>query len=394
MSEYVFRLPDLGEGTVEAEIVEWHVAPGDAVAEEDIVVDVMTDKANVEIPAPVAGTVLRTAGEPGDRVPVGAELVAFESVGARTGGPLATVAAKAAPRDEREASAARRCGVRVLTSPAIRRRALEAGVKLADVPGTGPHGRITRGDLDVFLATPPPVSNSSTERQTFEEIKVIGVRRVIAERMAASKRDIPHFSYVEEVDVTGLEALRRHLNEERAPEPHLTLLPFIGLALIAAVRAFPRCNAHFDPERGVIKRFPHVHLGIATHTADGLKVPVVRDADRHDLWALAAALGQAAAAARNNTAMPADLAGSTVTLTSLGRLGGIVSTPIVNPPEVAVVGVNKAVKRPVVVDDAVVVRRMMNLSASFDHRFVDGFDAASMIQHMKRALEHPASLFV
>ena len=171
-------------------------------------------------------------------------------------------------------------------------------------------------------------------------------------------------------------------------------MPFIGLALIAAVRAFPQCNAHFDPERGVIKRFPHVHLGIATHTAEGLKVPVVRDADGHDLWALAAAIGQAAAAARNNAAMPADLAGSTVTLTSLGRLGGIVSTPIVNPPEVAVVGVNKAVKRPVVVDDAVVVRRMMNLSASFDHRFVDGVDAASMIQHMKRALEHPASLFV
>ena len=420
MSEYVFRLPDLGEGTVEAEILEWHVAPGDTVAEADIVVDVMTDKANVEIPAPVAGTVLRTTGGPGDIVAVGSELIAFEADAAmapRVPEPRAAPEEAARPSargaddhatSEDEAAsvvpdaasleaASRVPGAtrpRVLTSPAIRRRALEAGVDLCHVPGTGPHGRVTRADLDAFLSSDGARRPEPTASEAYEEIRVIGVRRVIAERMVASKREIPHFSYVEEVDVSELDALRRHLNEARNPDVRLTLLPFVALALIGAVRAFPQSNAHFDGERAVMRRFRHVHLGVATHTPDGLKVPVVRDADADDLWRLSARIAAAAAAARDNTARPGDLGGSTVTVTSLGRLGGIASTPIVNAPEVTIVGVNRAVKRPVVVDDAVAVRTMMNLSASFDHRFVDGFEAASMIQHMKEALEHPGSLFV
>ena len=406
MSEYIFSLPDLGEGTVEAEVVEWHVAPGDTVAEDDIIVDVMTDKANVEVPAPVAGTVLRIAGQTGDMIAVGAELVAFETASAPRARPpeRAARAAEAMVNGVPEAQAGRSGGRarddagsarrRVLTSPAIRRRALEAGIELGDLPGTGPQGRITRQDLDAFLSAGQAGAARTSADDSCDEVKVIGVRRVIAERMAASKREIPHFSYVEEVDVTELEALRRHLNDERAPEVRLTLLPFVALALIGAVRAFPQCNAHFDRERGVVRRFRQVHLGVATHTPDGLKVPVVRNADREDLWRLSARIAAAATAARDNRSRPGDLSGSTVTITSLGRLGGIASTPIVNAPEVAIVGVNKAVKRPAVIDDAIVARTMMNLSASFDHRFVDGFDAASMIQHMKRALEHPGSLFL
>ena len=414
MSVYVFKLPDLGEGTVEAEIVEWYVKPGDVVEEEDLMVDVMTDKANVEIPAPVSGTVARTSGEPGDMVAVGAELIAFEMDGEGIGEAAELVPREKVAHDEAAAQAdpigvPREASLepateKIAASPAIRRRAMEAGVDLAAVPGSGPRGRILRQDLDAYLVgqraadepsptrLPPP--GEEQERREVEEIKVIGVRRIIAERMTASKRQIPHFAYVEEVDVTELDALRRHLNEDRSPTPSLTVLPFIGLALMSAVRAFPQCNAHFDADAGVIRRFRHVHLGIATQTPDGLKVPVVHDADRLDLWQLAAQIARIAEAARNNTAKRGDLTGSTITLTSLGRLGGIVSTPVINAPEVAIVGVNKAVKRPVVVDDAVTVRLMMNLSSSFDHRFVDGFDAASLIQHVKDKLEHPATLFV
>ncbi len=454
MSEHVFKLPDLGEGAVEAEIVAWHVRPGDMVAEDDIVADIMTDKANVEIPAPVAGKVLRTRGEPGDLVAVGAELIAFETV-AMGGGVPATrtadvagsqqaaqigieratpspapdeqpspegravlpaakrLAAVHAPPATDGAKASARSTAKVMASPAVRRRAAEAGIDLSQVPASGPRGRTLQCDVDAWLARPSaaaaardmtsagepgevrsPVPSAAGGEALVEEIRLVGVRRVIAERMAASKRNIPHFSYVEEVDVTELERLRRHLNNQAGAMPRLTLLPFVALAVIDALRAFPQCNAHLDAEAAVLRRFHGVHLGVATHTAEGLKVPVVRDAQRFDLNGLAAAIAGAAAAARGEGGERPQLSGSTVTITSLGALGGIASTPVINPPEVAIIGVNKAAKRPAVVDDAVVPRTMMNVSSSFDHRAVDGMDAASMIHHVKTRLEHPATLFM
>jgi 2-oxoisovalerate dehydrogenase E2 component (dihydrolipoyl transacylase) len=452
MSEYVFRLPDLGEGTVEAEIIEWHVSPGDTVAEGDIIADVMTDKANVEVPAPVAGRVLRTTGEPGDMIAVGAELIAFETAGgaaaspavpepqpqsekepetqatpaategepagsSTTSGPVETraptgtgmaiptpppepvpqSAAEPAPAREYEVDQLR---AQVRTSPAVRRRAKEAGIDLTTIAGTGPGGRILRKDLEAALtaqvAGPTAAAEPAPSRaDEVEEIKVIGVRRVIANRLQAAKQEIPHFAYVEEVDITRLESLRARLNAQSGDaRPSLTYLPFIALALIRALKDYPQCNAHFDGEAGLIRRFARVHLGIATQTPDGLKVPVVHNADRLPLWALAAEIGRVAEAARDNTATRAELTGSTITLTSLGRLGGIVSTPVINAPEVAIIGVNKAVERPMVVGDQIATRLMMNLSSSFDHRFVDGFDAASLIQELKNYLEEPATIFI
>lgn len=458
MSEYVFKLPDLGEGTVEAEVVAWHVQVGDRVEEGQAVVDMMTDKANVEVPAPLAGQVVRISGAPGDLIAVGAELMALEVAGraadtvtaprptgenvradarAVSGRPDAepcaiaparanTAAVETAPEpavdpaapidtpatadtaavaDAADGSPVHRQGVsggaRVVTSPAIRKRAKEAGIDLRDVPGTGPRGRILRSDFDAYLEQAPvagkPGAAASAEPHAaddagIERIRVVGVRRVIAERMARAKREIPHFSYVEEVDVTEVDALRRHLNSAHGRS--LTLLPFVALALIRAVRRFPQCNARHDAEAGVIERHRAVHLGVATHTPDGLKVPVVRNADALDLWRLADAITRVATAARDNRARPADLGGSTITLTSLGRLGGIASTPVINLPEVAVVGVNRAAERPAVVNGQVVVRTLMNLSSSFDHRFVDGFDAAALIQAVREGLEHPGALFI
>ena len=448
MSEFVFKLPDLGEGAVEAEIVAWHVRPGDVVAEDDIVADIMTDKANVEVPAPVSGTVLRIHGEPGDKVAVGAELIAFDAVatGERVvptqprqvdvpavaaqapkadlmpaAPPLASPQPAETPKRPPErladvhplpttAAPPARRPAKVIASPAVRRRAAEAGIDLAQVPPSGPRGRTLQRDVDAWLAEASTAPSGATRAGTahggdtaphatthdagVEEIRIIGVRRVIAERMAASKRDIPHFAYVEEVDDTELERLRRHLNETEATATRLTLLPFVALALIDALRTFPQCNAHFDADAGVLRRFRSVQLGVATHTADGLKVPVVRDAERHDLAGLAAAIQAAAAGARGESAERPPLSGSTVTITSLGALGGIASTPVINAPEVAIVGVNKATQRPAVVDGAVVARTMMNLSSSFDHRAVDGMDAARLIRHVKGQLEHPATLFM
>ncbi len=426
MSEYVFKLPDLGEGTVDAEIVEWHVKPGDQVKEGDVVVDVMTDKANVEVPAPVDGTVLRTSGAPGEIVAVGAELIAIEVSGAAarpkraaaagTEAPPEPVAAEpssppaAEPPPEPEpapvpepepvaqpaaappAAEARR--ERVITSPAIRRRAKEAGIDLRQVRGSGPRGRILRRDFEAVVGrgrAEMPAEGRGPAAE-YQAVKVIGVRRVIAERMSQSKREIPHFAYVEEVDVTELEALRRHLGETH--ERRLTVLPFIAQGLIRALAEFPQCNARFDQEAGVIQRYRPVHLGIATQTPDGLKVPVVRNAERLDLWRLAEEIARVAEAARSGRAGRAELSGSTITITSLGRMGGIVTTPVINHPEVAIIGVNKAVERPVVMAGQVQVRTIMNLSSSFDHRFVDGFDAAAMIQRLKSLLEHPATLFL
>jgi 2-oxoisovalerate dehydrogenase E2 component (dihydrolipoyl transacylase) len=300
---------------------------------------------------------------------------------------------------------------RVATSPAIRRRAHEAGIDLRQVAGSGPNGRIVPKDLDAYVArrAPPtplrsapkavPAARAPEPRAALsagtEEIKVIGLRRVIAQRMSEAKRNIPHFAYVEELDVTELEALRRHLNGRLpAGAAPLTYLPFLALALVRVLREFPQCNAHYDAERGVIVRYAAVHLGVATQTPDGLKVPVVHDAQGRTLWELAAEIRRVSEAARSNKARREELSGSTITITSLGKLGGIASTPIINAPEVAIIGVNRALERPMVVDGAIAIRRTMNLSSSFDHRFVDGYDAAAMIQALKECLEHPATIFM
>ena len=425
MSRYVFKLPDLGEGTVEAEIVNWHVKPGDTVAEDEVLVEVMTEKAAVEVPAPVSGRVLSTTGAPGDKVPVGAELIVLETQPDAAAQAVPAPAAKSAPLaaagsatpamtsagGNGAAPAAARTE-RVATSPAIRRRAHEAGIDLRQIAGSGPNGRIVPRDLEAYVArrapqpTPlraapkaVPAARAAEARVApsgaTEEIKVIGLRRLIAQRMSEAKRNIPHFAYVEELDVTELESLRRHLNSRLAPgAPALSYLPFLALALVRVLRDFPQCNAHYDAERGVIVRHRSVHLGVATQTPDGLKVPVVHDAQALTLWDLAAEMRRVSEAARSNKAKREELTGSTITITSLGKLGGIASTPIINAPEVAIIGVNRAIERPVVVDGAIAIRRTMNLSSSFDHRFVDGYDAAAMIQALKECLEHPATIFI
>ncbi len=405
MSEYIFKLPDLGEGTVESEIGEWLISVGDQVTEEDIVGTMMTDKAAVELLSPVSGKVVSLAGEPGDIIAVGAALIVFEI-------DEAAAAPKAVPKDtpparktetpaQTEAPGVQQAPAiheKVITSPAIRRRAKEAGIDLTRVPGSGPGGRILREDLDAFLkqpatggapSAPQPAATGTTEQ------KIIGLRRMIAERMSAANHEIPHFTYVEEIDITELEALRQHLNAKKSADAErLTLLPFIGLALIRALKDFPQCNATHDKERNLLIRHEAVHLGIATQTPDGLKVPVVRHGENRSIVDLAAEIRRMSEAARDGSATKKELSGSTITITSLGKLGGIVTTPIINLPEVAIIGVNRAVERPVVLNGKITVRLMMNLSSSFDHRFVDGYDAAAMIQSIKEMLEHPATFFV
>jgi 2-oxoisovalerate dehydrogenase E2 component (dihydrolipoyl transacylase) len=434
VSQFVFKLPDLGEGTVEAEIVAWRVKPGDVVTEDDVIVEVMTEKAAVEVPAPVSGRVVSTTGQPGDMVPVGSALIVFEtgaggaaapavasgaeapaSGAASTGGVGSGVARAPVGTTNGAAGAAHVVAHRgrVATSPAIRRRAHEAGVDLRNVPGSGPNGRIVRSDFDAYLqehkapghargadkpipsltARPRPVVLE--EGPATEEIKVIGLRRIIAQRMSEAKRNIPHFAYVEEMDVTDLEALRRHLNSKlTSGTASLTYLPFLALALVKVLKSFPQANALYDAERGVIVRHRAVHIGVATQTPEGLKVPVVRDAQSRSLWDLAAEMRRVTEAARTNKATRDELMGSTITITSLGKLGGIASTPIINAPEVSIIGVNRAAERPVVLNGAITVRRMMNLSSSFDHRFVDGYDAAALIQALKEHIEHPATIFI
>ena len=406
MSEYVFKLPDLGEGTVESEIGEWFIKVGDDVKEEDVVGTMMTDKAAVELSSPISGRVVKLAGEPGDVIPVGAALVVFET------DATAAVAAEEpaeAPAKEPEpapepvaapapAPAAKRG--RVMTSPAIRHAAKQAGIDLHAVPGSGPGGRVTRKDFDAYVAGAPrpaaPVAAAAAAtRPETQEIKVIGLRRMIAERMTRATQEIPHFTYVEEIDITELEALRKHLNGKKSdPSQRLTLLPFLGLALIRALREFPQCNSTYDTERNVLIQHGPVHLGVATQTNDGLKVPVVKDADTLSVDGLAAEIRRVSEAARDNSITRGELSGSTITITSLGKLGGIVSTPVINQPEVGIIGVNRAVERPMVVNGQVDVRLMMNLSSSFDHRFVDGYDAAAMIQRIREMLEHPALIFL
>jgi len=415
VSNYVFKLPDLGEGTVEAEIVNWRVKPGDSVAEDDVLVEVMTEKAAVEVPAPVGGRVVSTTGAPGDMVPVGAELIVIET-GTSAAAPEPPAAAPAVPAAAvlshgggNGAAAPVELsvrGARIATSPAIRRRAHEAGIDLQQVSGSGPNGRIVPKDLEAFVArrgatatplraAPKAVPGNRAPAAATEEIKVIGLRRVIAQRMSEAKRNIPHFAYIEELDITELDSLRRHLNRKPpGGAAALTYLPFLALALVRVLKDFPQCNAHYDAERGVIVRHAAVHLGVATQTPEGLKVPVVHDAQNLSLWELAAEMRRVSEAARSNKAKREELAGSTITITSLGKLGGIASTPIINAPEVAIIGVNRAIERPVVIEGAIAIRLTMNLSSSFDHRFVDGYDAAAMIQALKESLEHPATIFM
>ncbi|RPH97831.1 MAG: 2-oxo acid dehydrogenase subunit E2 [Lysobacterales bacterium] len=401
MSEYTFKLPDLGEGTVEAEIAEWMVKVGDLVTEEDPICAMLTDKAAVELTAPVGGRVLAVAGVEGDMVTVGAPLIVFETDAAAPAAPAAAQTEAAAVTPAAAAPAGAAGPGKVMTSPSIRARAREAGIDLARVPGSGPRGRILKSDLEAFVspggAPAPAAAPASTpqKRSGTTEIKVIGLRRKIAERMAAAASEIPHFSYVEEVDMTALESLRQHLNDGKAPgEDKLTPLAFLGLAMVRVLREFPQCNAHYDKERNVLIRHAAVHLGIATQTADGLKVPVVRHAEALTLDGLAAEIRRVSAAARDNTAGREELSGSTITITSLGKLGGIASTPIINQPEVGIVGVNKMVERPMVIQGRVEVRTMMNLSSSFDHRFVDGYDGAAMVQALKELMEQPALIFM
>jgi 2-oxoisovalerate dehydrogenase E2 component (dihydrolipoyl transacylase) len=455
MSQFIFKMPDLGEGTVEAEIVAWHTKPGDLVQEDQIIVEVMTDKAAVEVPAPVGGRVVSISGEPGDKVAVGSPLIVFETAAAAAPVQPATPAAPTPPPREVTAAPDRAAPMRsagasiaapdpgppdpgrpdsgrpdagqpqahgrVKASPANRRRAREAGIDLSTIAGSGPGGRILRGDLmaadsraaarrptgpgagsgHVSAETSGPTSSGAlysgvpSALPETTEIKVIGVRRVIAERMSEAKRNIPHFAYVEEVDVTELESLRQHLNAKLAKgESSLTYLPLVILALTRTLESFPQCNVLYDAARGVLVRHRAVHVGVATQTPDGLKVPVVRNAHALSLWDLAAEIRRVSERARSNKATREELVGSTITVTSLGKLGGIASTPVINAPEVAIIGLNKAVDRPVVHDGAVIVRRIMNLSSSFDHRFVDGYDAAAMIQTLKDLLEHPATIFI
>ena len=392
MSEFIFKLPDLGEGTVEAEIAEWMVKVGDDVKEEDPICAMLTDKAAVELTSPVSGKVISVAGEEGDMVTVGSALIVFATSG-EAAVETAEQPASVPAVPEAETSAPRVTSGKVATSPSIRAQAREAGIDLAQVPGTGPRGRILKKDFEAF-ATGGGVA-ALQPKTGITEIKVIGLRRKIAERLATSASEIPHFTYVEEVDVTALESLREHLNSKKsAGESKLTPLAFLGVALVRVLRDFPQCNAHYDKDRNVIVRYEAVHLGIATQTDDGLKVPVARHSEARSLEDLATEIRRVSTAARDNTATREELTDSTITITSLGKMGGITSTPIINQPEVSIIGVNKAVDRPMVHNGQVVVRRMMNLSSSFDHRFVDGYDAAAMIQALKELLEQPALMFM
>jgi 2-oxoisovalerate dehydrogenase E2 component (dihydrolipoyl transacylase) len=413
---HVFKLPDIGEGVVEGEVVQWHVSVGDAVKEDDPIVDVMTDKAAVTIPSPVSGVISSLNGEAGDMIAVGSALVEFDSEDTP---PAAEPVAAAEPEvedasepepepetepasepDPEPAPAPAAPSGRALASPALRRRAREAGIDIAQISGSGPSGRIRNADLDAFIAADGSVTRTepaaqSAERTDVTEVKVVGLRRKIAEQMTISKTRIAHFSYFEEADVTELETLRRTLNASRdVTQPKLTYLPFIMLALSKIMPDHPECNAIYDDQAGVVMRHGAVHIGIATQTERGLYVPVVKHVEAMDAWQAAEEMQRVAGAARDGTASLDDLTGSTFTITSLGRDGGLGATPIINHPEVAILGVHKAREMPVVRDGQIVVRRIMNLSSSFDHRVVDGADGAALIQHLKRMLENPALIFM
>ena len=427
MGTFAFKLPDIGEGVVEGEVVEWMVSVGDTVKEDDPILSVMTDKATVEIPAPCDGTVSKIIGEAGDILPVGVVCIEFdvdgdgnasasdeapakeevESKPEPTPEPVATPEPApqpvAAPVSVAGPAVERAPGTKPLASPAVRQRARSAGVDLYHVAGSGPAGRITHADLDVHLSggasrasSSMPVGGSArVAKNGTEDIKVIGLRRKIADSMMASYSTIAHFSYFEEVDVTELEALRQHLNATRPDgAPKLTYLPFIMLALVKGLGQRPECNALYDDEAGVVTRHEGVHLGIATQTDRGLYVPVVKHVEAMDIWSAAAEMGRVTQATRDGKAGADDLSGSTFTITSLGRMGGLGATPIINKPEVGILGVHNAKDRAVVIEGRVEVRRIMNLSSSWDHRVVDGHDGASLVQLLKSMLEHPATIFM
>ncbi len=410
MGRYTFRLPDIGEGIAEAEVVAWHVAVGDTIGEDQRLADVMTDKATVELESPVAGRVLELGGAAGDRLAIGSPLVVLEVEGEGEAEP-APVPVKEAVRPipaqpelvegpPVPAPVPANVGSKVLASPAVRARAAALQIDLGLVPPGG-NGRIGHGDLDAFVGRRLSVDKSADKpvqkpveilSGASETIKVIGLRRKIAEAMTASKRHIPHFSYVEECDVTALEVLRAALNEQRGNRPKLTVLPLLIRAICLALPEFPMINARYDDAAGEVTRYGSVHLGVATQTDAGLVVPVVRDAQLLTLWQLAAEVARLSGAARDGSAKPGELSGSTISLTSLGPLGGIATTPVVNRPEVAIIGPNKIIERPMFVGDAIERRKLMNISISCDHRVVDGWDAANFVQAVKQLLEKPLGL--
>jgi 2-oxoisovalerate dehydrogenase E2 component (dihydrolipoyl transacylase) len=435
MALFTFKLPDIGEGIAQAEIVGWHVKVGDRVEEDQPIADMMTDKATVEMESPVAGTVVRLAGEPGDQVSIGSMLVEIEvegegSIAAAPPPSEETIAAETAgesvmekpfplqgrglgesavgertsdvaPHDSPPTPAlpAEAGREHILASPAVRARAKELGIDLRQVKASGAneHERIRHADLDAYLLYGQGQGYAPAgrmARRPDETVKVIGMRRRIAENMAASKRHIPHFTYVEEIDVTALEDLRAQLNAGRGERPKLTLLPLLIVAICKSLPDFPMLNARYDDEAGVVTRHGAVHLGLATQTDAGLMVPVIRDAQDRNIWQLAGEIRRLADAARSGKAKSEELSGSTLTLTSLGPLGGIATTPVINRPEVAIIGPNRVVERPVFRGREVVAAKLMNLSISCDHRVVDGWDAASFVQAVKRRLEAPAFLFV
>ena len=410
MGVHVIKMPDLGEGIAEVELVAWRVKSGDRVVEDQVLVDVMTDKATVEIPSPVVGKVLALGGEVGQVLAVGAELIRIEVEGVDVAGEAPAAVLKGpldtAPAAMPSAPAPAPPAIpptqppsdKPIASPAVRRRAWELGIDLQQVAATGAGGRIMQADLDAHVAAYGAGTSAVSglaQRHDEERVPVIGLRRRIAQKMQESKRRIPHFTYVEEVDVTELETLRASLNAKwGAQRGHLTLLPLLLRAMVLAVREFPQINARFDDEAGVVTRHGAVHIGIATQTEAGLMVPVLHHAEARDLWACAAEVARLAQAARAGKATQGELTGATLTLSSLGALGGIVSTPVINPPEVAIVGVNRIALRPMLRDGAVVARQMMNLSSSFDHRVVDGLDAAQFVRALRGYLESPTTLFV
>ncbi|NYT59351.1 2-oxo acid dehydrogenase subunit E2 [Alcaligenaceae bacterium] len=444
MGVHLIKMPDIGEGIAEVELVEWHVQPGDTVVEDQVLADVMTDKATVQVPSPVNGTVESLGGKVGEVMAVGSDLIRLQvegagnvAAGAKDASPArADVAAsppeaahdnkpKAASESSKPAkssvavpepgiagapaavsarvapAAARAQGEKPLASPAVRKRAWDLGLELQYVPATGVGGQITHNDLDAYLARGAAATTTGgtvaayASRDDEQQVSVIGLRRKIAEKMQESKRRIPHFTYVEEIDVTELEALRGRLNAQWGSQRgKLTLLPLLARAIVLALRDFPQINARYDDEAGVVTRYGAVHLGIAAQTEAGLMVPVLRHAETLNLWACASEIARLAEAARSGRAARDELSGSTITLSSLGALGGVVSTPVINHPEVAIVGVNRVVERPVILGGAVVARKMMNLSSSFDHRVVDGLHAAEFIQKIRGYLECPAMLFV
>ncbi|WP_421870126.1 dihydrolipoamide acetyltransferase family protein [Pararhizobium sp.] len=437
MGEFIIKMPDVGEGVAEAELVEWHCKVGDPVREDMVLAAVMTDKATVEIPSPVNGTVLWLGAEIGDTVAVKAPLVRIQVAGEdgeAEAVPMAETITATSPSLQRgeglqradegvspaslsqPAPSSGPAGHRLpagekgrraasetpadkpLASPAVRLRAQDGGVDLRQVTGSGPAGRITHDDLDQFLARgahPQPATTGLARKTAIEEIKVTGLRRRISEKMVLAASRIPHITYVEEIDVTDLEDLRAAMNATRKPEQtKLTILPFLMRAMVKTIDEQPVVNATFDDDAGMISRHAAVHIGIATQTPAGLTVPVVRHAEARGIWDCAAEVVRLAEAARTGSALREELSGSTITITSLGAMGGIATTPIINHPEVAIVGVNKIMTRPVWDGNQFIPRKMMNLSSSFDHRVVDGWDAATFVQRIKALLETPALIFI